>query len=338
MFFVKLIKGGIMCNKCQELIMKQRYQVLLLKSKGYNMTEISQIARVSRDTLYRWQANKQRLGLKGLHDLSTRPKSHPIEYSLYVKELIKYLRNKYQVGPDKIRLKLIKFYNINISVSGIAKELKRTGLIKTKKRKRKNKCQHFKKKRYLPGDIIQIDIKFVFKTRQSKLFQFSAIDLDTCLSYSSIIDSFDNYQSIRFLKHTNLFYPFKVKSVQTDNASYFTNYYTGYPKSSDPQRPKLHPFDKQCHRLKIEHYLIDKGKPQQNGKVERFHRTVDDEFYNRYSFRNKVHLLTKFQEYLYYYNHHREHLGLKGLTPLEKLQSYQQYKHITSIPDCQIRL
>ena len=50
--------------------------------------------------------------------------------------------------------------------------------------------------------------------------------------------------------------------------------------------PKLHQFDILCQRYNIIHYLIDPGKPNQNGKVERSHRTDQEMFYNRYVFKN----------------------------------------------------
>ena len=62
--------------------------------------------------------------------------------------------------------------------------------------------------------------------------------------------------------------PFKITGIKTDNDSIFTNRYTGYAKSTDPLNPKIHIFDN-CQRHGVYHYLIDPGKPQQNGKVER---------------------------------------------------------------------
>lgn len=325
-----------MCNKCQVLVMKERYKILLLKNQGYNITEIAKIARVSRDTLHRWSKNKKLWGLTGLKDSARIPRHHPKEYSPYVKFLVKDLREKYNsLGPNKIGLKLKKYFGIEISTSGIAKELRRAGLVVKPKTKRKNNlCQYLEKhkRRYLPGDKIEIDIKFVFKTRKSKLFQFSAIDQETAIVDGDIVDCADNYQAICFLKKIILFYPFRINIIQTDNASYFTNYYTGYKKSIDPDNPKIHPFDRACLSHKIDHFLIDKGKPAQNGKVERFHRTVDDEFYSRYLFQDKDDLMRKFREYLIYYNHQREHLSLNGLTPLEKLRTYKQYTHISYLP------
>lgn len=321
-----------MCRKCVENMIKNRYRIVLAKKiKGYRWKELVRLTGKHRITLWRWSQKLQRQGLTGLANSSTKPVHHPKEYSSYLKFLISDLRNHYLEGPDKIKLKLRKYYDIDISVSGIAKELTRSGLVMSRKKRRKNFCHHWRKKQYLPGDKIQMDPKFVFKSRASQLFQFSAIDLDTCVVFANIYDNTGNSEAIRFLIQTKQFYPFGLRVIQTDNAGYFTNYYTGYTKSTDPTHPRLHPFDLTCAKLNLEHYLIDKGKPQQNGKVERFHRTVDDEFYDRYRFRNKTHLLSKFREYLDYYNNEREHLGLGGLTPLEKLQTYPQYQHIYHI-------
>ena len=290
--------------------MRQRYRVILAKKiKGYSLSDLERLTGKCRTTIWRWERRLANKGLSGLIDSQKTPNHHPKEYSPYVKFLIKDLRDKYPIGPDKIKIKLAKYHNINISVSGIAKELRRSGMIVTKKRKRRNSCHHIKRKIYLPGDIIQIDIKFVFKTRKSQLFCFSSIDNDTRIAHTKIVETMGTSEAIRFLRKTQGFYPFKIKIIQTDNASYFTNYYTGYTKSSDPLKPRIHPFDRICSKLDIEHYLIDKGKPAQNGRVERFHRTIDDEFFSRYRFRDRDHLISKFREYLSYYNNEREHLG-----------------------------
>jgi len=102
-------------------------------------------------------------------------------------------------------------------------------------------------------------------------------------------------------------------------------------KSTDPLNPRLHPFDLLCRELGIIHYLIDPGKPAQNGKVERFHRICEEEFYQRESFKDLSSLRKKFRDFLYYFNNERESLALNGLTPLEKLRSFPQYSNIKAI-------
>jgi len=50
--------------------------------------------------------------------------------------------------------------------------------------------------------------------------------------------------------------------------------------------PRLHALDVLCQKYNIIHYLIDPGKPAQNGKVERSHRTDQEMFYERNTFKN----------------------------------------------------
>jgi hypothetical protein len=180
-----------------------------------------------------------------------------------------------------------------------------------------------------PGELAQVDIKYAVKSFSNHWFyQYSAVDLMTGVAYGNIYELESNFESILFLKSIVKFYPFKIQGIQTDNDSVFTNYYTGYRKSADPTNPRLHCFDLLCRELEIYHYLIDPGKPAQNGKVERFHRTCEEEFYQTNKFKDLNSLRKKFRDYLYYFNNERENLGLNGLTPLEKLQTFLQYEKI----------
>src|SRR3990167_7259508 len=112
---------------------------------------------------------------------------------------------------------------------------------------------------------------------------------------------------------------FRIRAVKIDNGSNFTNRYTGYLKSSDPMNPRLRDFDLICQKYNIIHYLIDPGKPAQNGKVERSHRTDQEMFYERNKFKNLKDLETKISLWNNVYNN-KEHCGLNGKTPNEMLQ------------------
>jgi len=85
------------------------------------------------------------------------------------------------------------------------------------------------------------------------------------LVYGQIYELASILDSTLFLSSLVNFYPFKVKGIQTDNDSVFTIYYTGYKKSFNPLYPRLHPFDCLCQVLEVIHYLINPGKPAQNG-------------------------------------------------------------------------
>jgi len=83
--------------------------------------------------------------------------------------------------------------------------------------------------------------------------------------------------------------------------------------------PRLHALDVLCQKYNIIHYLIDPGKPAQNGKVERSHRTDQEMFYERNTFKNLNELKQKIHIWNMEYNN-LEHCGLNGLTPNEMLQ------------------
>ena len=177
-----------------------------------------------------------------------------------------------------------------------------------------------------------MDVKYAFKSFADYWFyQYSAIDYMTNIVYGNIYEIQSNLEGVLFVNSAVKFYPFGIKGIQTDNHSTFTNRYTGYEKSSNPLNPRIHCFDLNCQRLDISHYLIDKGKPAQNGKVERFHRVCEEEFYQREIFKDLNSARKKFRDFIYYFNNERENQGLNDLTPLEKLQTFPQYEKIKEI-------
>jgi len=97
-----------------------------------------------------------------------------------------------------------------------------------------------------------------------------------------------------------------------------TRRYVGYNKSKDPLNPRLHEFDLVCQRKNIIHYLIDPGKPTQNGKVERSHRTDQEMFYDRHKFKNVLKLKKELRKWNINYNN-LEHCALDELTLNEAL-------------------
>jgi len=69
--------------------------------------------------------------------------------------------------------------------------------------------------------------------------------------------------------------------------------------------------------------LIDPGKPAQNGRVERSHRTDQEHFYDRFKFKSVIDLRHKILVWNEEYNN-TEHCALNGLTPNEALRKKVQ--------------
>jgi transposase InsO family protein len=285
-----------------------------------SLTDIAEISPFSYRTLKRWVALYLKHGIKGLIPKSRRPHHHPNEYPEELIEKIRALRLETQLGPDVLTI-LLRKEGIKVSHSGIGKLLKREGL--SRKGKRIQKKEKWVRKATYPGELVEIDVIYVRKFKGNWLFQYTAIDSCTRWKYSWITPEQSNRTAVIFLEKVIQNAPFKIIGIKTDNASIFTNRYTGYSKSTDPLNPRIHIFDRICLKYGIIHYLIDPGKPQQNGKVERSHRTDRERFWNKVQFRSLEELELKQKEYLMWYNRECPHLGIQGLTPEEKLHSLQ---------------
>ena len=130
------------------------------------------------------------------------------------------------------------------------------------------------------------------------------------------------HHSILFLKEVMKIFKYRIRAVKTDNHSTFTNYYLGTNKRSDMTVKTIHALDKFCAANGIIHYLIDPGKPAQNGTVERSHREDEEKFYQENTFKNVGDLKRKLRKWNMYYNN-LEHCGLNGKTPNQYLEEYQ---------------
>jgi len=291
--------------------------VLPIINKEIKLTDAAKVCPHSQRSLERWLAAYKRYGEAGLEPKSTRPKTNPRETPIRIKERIIELKKAKNICALKLKWQLEK-EGIVIHKNTIQKIIKKENLVR-KYRVRKLKYKYIK----IPlekGELVEIDIKYVPDLVGNKrYYQFTAIDCASRWRYLKIYDSFNNGDSMKFLKELITVASFRIRAIKTDNGSNFTNRCTGYLKSSDPLNPRLHPLDILCQELNIIHYLIDPGKPAQNGKVERSHRTDQEMFYERNHFKDINDLEEKIRSWNIQYNN-LEHCGLNGKTPNEMLQ------------------
>lgn len=292
--------------------------VLPIVNEEIRLKDAARVFPGGQRTLERWVARYNQSGEAGLIPLSTRPKSQPKELPIRTKERIVELRNETKLCAKKLNYKLAK-EGIKVSDRVIGKIVKTEGLVR-KYRVRKLKYKYLKVP-LAPGELVEIDIKFVpDKIRGRRYYQFTAIDCASRWRYLKIYSDCGNGSAIAFVKRLIKIAPFRVRAIKTDNGSCFTNRYTGYKKSSDPFNPRLHPLDIFLASLNIIHYLIDPGKPAQNGKVERSHRTDQEMFYDRHQFKSALELRKAVKIWNMTYNN-LEHIALGGLTPTEALRN-----------------
>jgi len=74
----------------------------------------------------------------------------------------------------------------------------------------------------------------------------------------------------------------------------------------------------------VGHVYIKPRSPQLNGKVERSHRTDQEEFYQLLTYTGDVDLEKRLTEWEGFYNYHRPHGAFAGKTPYEALRERLQ--------------
>jgi len=294
--------------------------VLPIAKKEVKLVDVAKVCPYGKRSLERWVAAYKQGGEAALEPLSTEPKRYRDETHIWLKERIVAIRTKTKKCAQKICWQLEK-EGIVIHTRTIGKILKKEGLVR-KYRVRRVKYKYIKAERK-PGELIEIDVKYVPGTIENRQwFQYTAIDCASRWRYLRIFENQGTCESIEFLKEVIGRFSHRILAVKTDNHSTFTNYYTGTNKRSDMTVKTIHAFDRFCISRGIVHYLIDPGKPAQNGTVERSHREDEEKFYQQHTFHDLPDLRRKVRLWNMYYNN-LEHCGLGGKTPNQFLVENQ---------------
>lgn len=294
--------------------------ILPIANEEVKLVDVAKICPYSKRSLERWLSNYKRKGEDGLIPKSTEPKTQPKETSIRVKEKIIEIRKQTKKCALKIHWQLEK-EGLIIHERTIGKILKKENLLR-KYRVKKIKYKYIKFERQ-PGELMEIDVKYVpGRLKNKRYYQYTAMDTASRWRYLKIYDEYTSYNSICFLKEVIKKFKHKIQAIKTDNGSVFTNYYLGTGKRSDMTVKTIHALDIFCRENNIIHYLIDPGRPAQNGTVERSHREDQEKFYEQNKFNNLKDLEKKLIKWNLYYNN-LEHCGLNGKTPNQYLKDYQ---------------
>lgn len=272
------------------------------REAGESLQSLSAASGIRREVLSRWWQRYQADGLPGLEPRSRRPKRSPTAVRRSVVRAVLQQRQQAR-GPAVIATA------VPVSVSTVYRILVRHD------RNRLHVPAPREVRRYektRPGELVHLDVKFLPALRNARWdFEFGAVDDFTREAVAWIATEQSAQTAVEFLRRVLDTLPFRIESVLTDNAWVFTMHKAFHHARETP-------FAALCREAGIRHRLVKPYRPQCNGKVERFFRTVNDECFNRRvltTFRSRVRALDRFVEY---YNHERPHLSLGGQTPVER--------------------
>ncbi|MDP2704551.1 MAG: integrase core domain-containing protein, partial [bacterium] len=272
---------------------------------------------VSLRTLYRWQEAIEKAGgkIEGLNPGSKTPKRRKKRVVPDgVEGFIVALRVAHpRIGKEKIQPLLEEAgYKMSVSTVGrILSNLKtqnklpnpqslsfqgKTGTFTERVQKRTKKLRRPKGYRVLEADTV---IRFVDGLKR---YILTGIDTEKRTAFAACYTNHGSASATDFLKKIRRVLPDCPSTLQTDNGSEFA----------------LH-FERACEEKKITHFYTYPRTPKMNAHVERFNRTLDEEFlrWNRALLRDDVPAFNeKLVDWLIWYNAERPHYALGQVSPL----------------------
>lgn len=287
-------------------VMDQRIRFIAEYLEGYfPVSELCRQFGISRKTAYKWIERYMDFGAEGLADQSRRPRSCPHATSEALVEAIIKARSVHPTwGPKKL-LTILSFPDLP-AVSTVAGILKRYGLIMPGKRRfRRIHPGCPKTTPVLPNDIWTADYKGQFKMRNG-LYCYPLTVCDMRSRYLLGCDAHRAVSSLHTRNHfTELFQEYGLpERIRTDN---------GIPFATNALA-RLSVLSVWWIKLGIYPELIEPGKPQQNGKHERMHRTLKKEA--TIPPRMNIHTQQqRFDDFRREYNTQRPHEALEMKTP-----------------------
>jgi len=152
----------------------------------------------------------------------------------------------------------------------------------------------------LPGDLVEVDTVSIFAAGL-KRYLITAIDLPTRFAFAYTYKSSSSSNARDFLDKLRCVAPFRIKTVQTDNGHEFQKHFASACKEQDTT-----------------HYFNYPRHPQANGHVERFNRTIQEQFayWNTDLLDELDDFNRRLMNYLIWYNTEKPHRGIGKLTPL----------------------
>ncbi len=151
-----------------------------------------------------------------------------------------------------------------------------------------------------PGDLIQMDTVSIF-TAGIKRYIFTGIDVRTRFAFAYTYKSNSSANGRDFLRKFTEVAPFVARRIQTDNGGEFEKHFT-----------------QACQDNGLVHFFNYPKHPQSNSYLERFNRTIQEQFVNWHIDElDEVEAFNqKLMEYLIWYNTEKPHRGIANLPPL----------------------
>jgi transposase InsO family protein len=289
-----------------------RLTLVLRIEQGRSVAHVAAEMGLSRATAYKWWRRWREEGEAGLIDRPSRAHRCPHRVAAQVEAEIARLRQTLKLGPLRIGARL------GVPASTVHRVLVRLGLNQLRWLDRPTGRVIRRYERETPGELVHVDIKKLGRipdgggwrvlgvqtsngSRHHKgagyAFIHSAVDDHSRLAYSEILENERQTTCAEFWRRADRWFEahgIRVQRVLTDNGpGYRSRVFTAALGATT-------------------HGFTRPYRPQTNGKVERFNRTLLEEWAYVRPYESEQERTAALADWLHAYNHHRHHTAIGG--------------------------
>jgi transposase InsO family protein len=294
-------------------VAEQRYQaVLAVIADGETVKDVAARWGVVRQTVHRWLDRYEAGGLEALADVSHRPRSCPHQMAAEVEALVLETRRRRPAwGPRRICFELARRgVDPPPSESGVYRALLRAELVEPDTRRRRRR-QWRRWERGSPMELWQMDTVGGFLIADgSHAKALTGVDDHSRFCVSARLMPRERTRAVCDGLLAALSEHGVPEQILTDNGKVFTGRFGPHPTEVL--------FDRICRENGIEHLLTAPRSPTTTGKIERFHRTLREEFDTARVFASLGAAQQALAEWVDYYNTQRPHQNIAMATPAER--------------------
>jgi transposase InsO family protein len=289
---------------------------------GWSVESTADRFQVDAKTVRKWVARFRAEGVEGLEDRSSRPLRSPNRTVRSIRREVVRLRRKRRWGADHIA------HHVGLSSSTVQQILRSEGLARLDRGDRATDDEPVRRyERERPGELVHVDVKKLgaippgggwkvhgrgkapsgVHAKVGYRFLHTAIDDRTRVAYSEILDDEQTTTAAAFWHRAHRWFAARGITIErclTDNGScYRSRLWAAALAETNVTHKRTRPY-----------------RPQTNGKVERFHRILLEEWAYIRPWTSELERHQAYVGFIHFYNHHRSHGALAWATPHETLK------------------